>query len=360
MLIYKSKFECTDVLNVVFLCGSNYNHKDPYDKRKILKEFVNNMGYSGLILEENFIMKNSSKKFLAYDDIFLKDLASVEQLTSLFASHIIIIHETISTAAEIGMFAINPQIIDKICLLVPDDISIEENKISNFIKLAFLNNNTLKRIPKVITYYPDIDVRRLSVNKSDYYTFFHDNKIGENLGTHLCCFLKISNKNKIINIKKSKYNKSSNENSNIEFYVDYDQLKVSVSTDALKTQLIALFFCEEFRREIRKKKKIYEHVSYIQIFYTNVLKNTIMNLGNKNIINLDINISIKNSNCELRQAIGYFLYLLQAIEFISLENDSGCFCDRKITIKNALNKLKDQYKDLITEKKPTDFSEEFK
>lgn len=97
-----------------------------------------------IILEENFQFASTSKQYLSYDDIYLSGLAQIEQLASLYASKIIIIHETISTAAELGMFAIDPILAQKICLLVPDKVSIEEEKISGFIRLAFFRKRLLK------------------------------------------------------------------------------------------------------------------------------------------------------------------------------------------------------------------------
>jgi hypothetical protein len=145
-----------DPLNIVFLCGNKYTKTDPREKRILLKAFLKeNIAHCrAIILEENFIFGRTNMQYLAYDDAFLDGLAQVEQLASLFASKIIIIHETISTAAELGMFAINPALSKKICVLVPDDISIEERKTSGFIKLAFMNSNSKNtKIGKQIVYY---------------------------------------------------------------------------------------------------------------------------------------------------------------------------------------------------------------
>lgn len=136
-------------------------------------------------------MQKNKKGYLAYDNIFVKNLSEVESLAALYADKIIIIHETLSTAAEIGMFAGNKSLTSKICILFPDDISIEENKISVFIKLAFFNNNHTKNDkPNRIKYYPDIEIHRSSVNKSEYHTFFHENKIGDVLGQKVLKYVK--------------------------------------------------------------------------------------------------------------------------------------------------------------------------
>ena len=139
-----------------------------------MKKFLldSNINCQTVLLEENFVFAKNKKGYLAYDNIFVKNLSEVESLAALYADKIIIIHETLSTAAEIGMFAGNKSLTSKICILFPDDISIEENKISAFIKLAFFNNNDTKNDkPNRIKYYPDIEIHRSSVNKSEYHTF---------------------------------------------------------------------------------------------------------------------------------------------------------------------------------------------
>lgn len=179
MLIFAENYSYDDPLNIVFLCGSHYSKKSKHDKRNILKEHIDGStsNLHAIILEENFQFASTSKQYLSYDDIYLSGLAQIEQLASLYASKIIIIHETISTAAELGMFAIDPILAQKICLLVPDKVSIEEEKISGFIRLAFFQEKAPENMVRLIRYYPDVEVHRTSPNKSDYYSYYHDNKL---------------------------------------------------------------------------------------------------------------------------------------------------------------------------------------
>ena len=156
LLIYKDKYICNKCPHVVFLCGNKFVGQEKNDKRSILKKYIeeNAADFYSIILEENFMFKNATKSYLSYDNIFLKNLFQVEQLASIFADKIIIVHETLSTAAELGMFAHDADMMKKICLLVPDSMSIEENKTTAFIKLAYLNTNTPKmQIGKKIIYY---------------------------------------------------------------------------------------------------------------------------------------------------------------------------------------------------------------
>ena len=52
----------------------------------------------------NFIFRKNSSRFLVYDDIYMKDLYQVEMLTNYLVDKNLIIHESISTGAETGLF----------------------------------------------------------------------------------------------------------------------------------------------------------------------------------------------------------------------------------------------------------------
>ena len=146
MLIFAENYSYDDPLNIVFLCGSHYSKKSKHDKRNILKEHIDGStsNLHAIILEENFQFASTSKQYLSYDDIYLSGLAQIEQLASLYASKIIIIHETISTAAELGMFAIDPILAQKICLLVPDRFQLRKKRFLALLGWPFFRKRLLK------------------------------------------------------------------------------------------------------------------------------------------------------------------------------------------------------------------------
>lgn len=362
MLVFKDKNSYKNPFNVVFLCGSKYIPETGKDKRVILKEFLksSSIDCQTIILEENFAFAKNKRGFLAYDDIFISNLSEVEGLVALYADKVIIIHETISTAAEIGMFASNPLLTPKICILFPDDISIEEKKISSFINLAFFNfNNDKKSKPLKIKYYPDIEVTRSSTNKSDYHTFFHENTIGENLGKKLLKFVNYSNKSKTIEIKNVIFGKPYSDNHIISYSISNDagQVDAFIHIEALKIQLLSLFTVDGFRSEFRKEKSMSEHVTYIEDNYKKILLDSICNIAGIDAKAFSLNLRLVDANnCKLRQAIGCFLYVLQAIEFIGLEQLSDeTYNKRKIRIKESLEICASQFKGYIYEKKETVF-----
>ena len=344
------------------MCGTKYAKSDPREKRIILKEFLkeNIANCRAIILEENFIFGRTNMQYLAYDDVFLQGLAQVEQLASLFASKIIIIHETISTAAELGMFAINPALSPKICVLVPDDISIEERKTSAFIKLAFLNYNSKStKIGKQVVYYPDIEVNRLSNEKSDYHTYFHNNEIGVKLGEQIILFVKPKKFKKQLKIMKSNFGKPTIDPNVVDYYIDDASRTINafVHVDTLKIQLLSLFFIEENRKEFRQTKAIKDHVSFMCEKYEEILLNTIAENEGLEVHRYSIKAALKGTEvCKLRQAVGYYLYMLQAIGLIGLEQNQELNAShRKIRISTNLDDCKTELNGLIYSKRTTEF-----
>ena len=258
MLIFKNKYVVNDPFNIIFLCGSKFNSTNLRDKRVVLKKYLNKTFGSCcqvIILEENFILKKTNMQYLGYDDIFLNDLSQDEQLESLFANRIIVIHETISTAAEIGMFATLPSLLPKMCILYPDKMSIEENKISGFITLAFDNMNSKSRIGKRIVYYPDIEVFRKSSDKSDYHTYFHNDLIGENLGREIVSFVKKENNSVNIEYQKMPFGKPIKDKGIVSYRINDNQIETYVDIDVLKMQLLSLFSSKANRKQFRIAKE---------------------------------------------------------------------------------------------------------
>lgn len=361
-MLFKDEFLFSNPFNIVFLCGSKYLPQSGKDKRVLLKGFLKEHmdNCQIVLLEENFSFAKNTKTYLAYDSIFVKDLSQVESLAALYADRIIVIHETLSTAAEIGMFASNRNMLSKIGILVPDDISIEEKKLSSFIKLAFLNNRIPKSSrPTVITYYPDVEVHRNSKNKSDYYSYFHNNTIGENLGKRILDFVDINNKKTDIRFKKQYYNKPCSSNQIVSYFFSKEDnnFEVFVSPEILKLQLFSMFFNKSFRSEFRKNKPIKEHVTYIEKNYKELLLNTVCTIEGKNEEICTVAVSLNGSSCDIRQSIGYFLYMLQATELIVLEQKNEECDNRKIRITELLDKYASVFSDYIYEEKATAFGD---
>ena len=325
MLVFNNDFTYNMPFHIVFLCGSEFHAKNTRDKRIVLKLYIENnfFNYYSVILENHFSFGVTTKRYLAYDDIYLSNLAQVEQLASLFADKIIIIHETISTAAEVGMFAADKDLTNKICLLVADAASVEENKTGNFIRLAFLNKSSEETNVKLITYYPDTEVFRFSENKSDYHTFFHEDQIGKYLGEKIKQFLTIDSEEHTLHLKKAIYGLDTLTSNNFTYALRNNKIIVNIPPKALQIQLLSLLYLNEIRKELRKEKHIRDHITYLYNQYRTTLHNTIKDFSETNVDSYSLDIVLGNSLCDAKQAIGYFMYMLQAIGLIRLEQQSN-------------------------------------
>ena len=356
---------CSDVpyyepFYIIFLCGSKYRAGNTRDKRVVLKKHLEKKypNTHAIILEHNFWFRKTTARYLSYDDIYLKSLAQIEQLASLYADRIIIIHETISTAAELGLFAANPLLLPKVCMLTPDFASVEEDKAGGFIQLAFLKEQVSEPKVKLVRYWPDIEIHRNSVNKSDYYTFFHEDMIGDALAERLDSFVQPTSNVMKFEFQKSRFGKPNSDPTILSYFWDSkDQVEVSVPVEILKMQLLALFFHNPVKAQLQRPKEIREHVTTLEQFYRDILKDTLRHIEGKAYVTQPIKVSVKGTSCNLRQAIGYFLYMLQGANLIHLEQTETKkgSPDRKVVYTSNFRMLEHTASKFLREEKPTAF-----
>ena len=235
---------------------------------------------------------------------------------------------------------------------------------SYFIKLAFFNYNDLSsHKPKQIIYYPDVEVYRSSKNKSEYHTFFYENKIGDCLGEQILEFVNKPREQKEIRFKRILYDKPYLDNGVLSYSVDKPEksVRVYVHEAELKIQLLSMFKVEAFRTEFRKEKHIKDHVTYIETNYKKILLDTVCDIEGLVADNYTITVNLVDINsCNLRQSIGYFLYMLQATELIGLEqmSDDLEYNVRKIRISEPMDLRIETLKDYIYDKLETAFGGE--
>lgn len=179
---------------LIFLCGSKYVGSNKSDKRNVLRKHLLEKSplYRPIILEDNFIFSKKTT-FLAYGDIYMRNLYDVEFLVSLLSDAILIFHESISTGAEAGLFLGEHSNKNKTCLIVPNKEAVEEDKLGAFLRLSFFKGyNPVKQI----TYYPSVQNNITSVNLRNLHTSFANNSVGEALSEKILDF--IGNKKKIV------------------------------------------------------------------------------------------------------------------------------------------------------------------
>lgn len=341
-------------VRIIFLCGVKFKKND---KRTILKEYLEKNPFNKvIILEEVFDFKKSKqdKYKLIYKSINLESLFDIENLTAFLSDAIFIIHESLSTAAEIGVFASNKDLCNKICLITPNEINVEEDKLKGFINLAFRNN--FLSIPN-IEFFPSVTISRRSQNMNNYYTHFYEDKIGVLLGKNINEFICKTIKDEIeLKYVESKYkNVISGKNS---YYIENKNGKTyiccNINYSTLKYYIIALFSIDEFKREIRRKKDIKSSINLVKQWHNNILLNTISE--KKGISNFEAEFKIVGSNINginIDKGIAFILYVLHAVKFIELPiNSKKKFVIRQNFLelcKNSFNNIisKDEYREDI-------------
>lgn len=333
--------------NIIFLCGTAYKDKNVNDKRVILKNYlVNNFPENkNLILEEHFAFANVRNK-LNYYDIYMRNLNDIEMLTAAFASKIIIIHESISTGAELAAFASKKFMHEKICILVPDSTAIEENKLSSFLRLAYFREET--NITN-ITFYPETYVFQISKQHTEIRTNFKKNQITAVMGKKISEFISKDDADKIKKVKFSKclFGKPSASFEDVSFCVNRKEGEVYVSSRVILFQLIAMFQFNDFRSEMRNDKSMIKHINFMENIYKKTMKNTISNLSG---VHLDtISVYIKELDLKLRQVIAYSIYMIQALGYINIVTSGKI---KKISISTNMDKEISKYEELVKNKQP--------
>lgn len=327
---------------IIFLCGTKYRKKARYDKRNVLKTYIESKYALKkiLILEEHFVFGKRSG-YLSYDDIFMKNLNNIEILSAAFANAIIIIHDSISTGAELAAFASNESLKDKLCVLEPDSTGVEERKISAFLELAFFGEES--KIRKIV-YYPEVYSYEISEKHIEKRTKFMNNSIGPILGKKICDFIEQCKRDLNICFEEMKYKKVNNDLGVISYTKTGNELQVYVSGQVVLYQVIGLLSINNIRAELRTMKRLHEHVDYLCKQYKTILHNTIQK--NMKVVIEEIAISVKEINIKIRDVIAYSLYMMQAIDMISITTEKEL---KKIVLKNNLDEFLNSIQGIISE-----------
>lgn len=337
----------------IFLCGTKYKSKDVANKRNVLREFLKNQekGYCPIILEDNFIFGRDSERYLKYDDIYMADLYQVEMLMNYLADCNMIIHESISTGAEIGLFLSEAQALDKTCLIVPDEFAVEEDKIGGFMKGAFLRG---EKVVKVITYYPRLHKDIKSDEVSSWHTYFYQDKIGHELGKQILNFAEMTKVNYGIKFVKDK---SKVQNGDIHFNCTRDkkELHITLKPRVLMLCIAALFNIDEVSREIfsSEGKLLKDYINYIADWLKKVFINTIEEKCGGIYNTCSIHLSMRVTGVYLSTVVGMCMYLFQAAGFIKIRKDQNYGENGYVTISRKMVENTDGTKDFFYKKYET-------
>lgn len=315
--IFKSKPEFAEPIRVLFLCGTNFNNNDS-DKRIAIEKFLKDDSSNRVIILEkyfNFSKKGDKKSFLSYYDINLFNLYNIENLAALTATNVIIIHESISTAGELAMFASNTNLQGKIITLVPEKYSVEEEKVSAFLSLAFWNKKQTILDNEVIRFYPQIKKVGISKDRNTDYTYFPNNTFPYELGNRL--------KSKIITQQTTNMRLFGVRYNSVNADITYTKdTYVNFEYAVFKNYVFSLLSIDEFRRKIRQCNKIVELKNLFKSMFIKMLKNTIVDQNKE--VKGKVKIRFNNQpNLNFDNALFFMIYIMHACDLIHIRNEEN-------------------------------------
>ena len=339
--IFLNKPEFAEPIRVLFLCGSEYSSIDKFDKRTILKKHLEqNKKNRVILLEKYFDFPFSSVKsgLLSYYKQGLFNLYNIELLAALVATNIIVIHESLSTAGEIGVFASNSSLRDRIITLVPQRYSVEEEKLSNFLKLAFWNDSQVLINNQIIRFYPRTERIMVSKTNSYYQTYFQDNKLPESIEHKLNNHIKDS----VVSVFAFGDDNFTVLGSNVTVYLDM----VSV-----KNYILAILSLCSVRTQLRKCTLLYDVNNTIKKFFRDSMKETYYNKTGERCQDLKIVIK-ERPDLDFETVIKFMVYCLHACNIMKItKNEDGTIT---VSFAKRTSKIWKKYSELI---QYVDFSE---
>lgn len=324
MYIYKGKV-ISNPICIHFLCGNKYS-KSLSDKRNVLLEYINSLNNNyALILEKLFKVKEYSK-------IGFKDLEEVELMTSYYASSIIILHETISTGAEIALFGSRKNLRNKILVVhAPRDI-IKTDNVGGFLKFAYFDSEKVYK-----ECYEFYSVHKKFEDNVEYYeTYFPNDEIDDEFKGILCNFWNNSYKEPNLFFNKNRYNMHYIN----EYIIDNKSKKITIklSYEFILGFVISCMLNNKIKSDIRDKDTC---VSKLCSLMKDILINTIERYDYIDINGYTVNIKT-NNGIDINIPIRFCIYILEGIEFIN-------FRDNKLSFSRRFNEELSEYKDLIKE-----------
>jgi len=349
---FKENIQIKDY-SYIFLCGVSLNKQNmPQDKRIVLSEFLKEVDENNrpIILEKYFVpnIKLYPKK-LTYAEAGFDNLYQVEMLVNFLSDVNFIILESISTGAEAGLFLGVPEAQKKTCLLIPDEMAVEEDKLGAFLRLAFSNTDV-----KILKFYPQIMHNKISENVFQWFTFFNHNKIGKELGANIQNFI-------CRNVdKRGIYftaNKLDIREGKIYYKIEDCKLQIEIQPRMLMICFASILNCPEYESEFFSKagytvleieKKVVEWLEKIFI-------NTIAEKIGDKALNCSIKIHTNIDKMSANRAIGMILYLFSAADLLSIGKKEDYKTTNKIVISKkmvSIGRKKNQffyykYKDCI-------------
>lgn len=312
----------------IFLCGASFTYKTN-DKREVLSTFLKKISNNNrpIILEKYFLDRyRKTTKKITYSDAGFSNLYQVEMMVNYLSDINIIILESISTGAEAGMFLGEPSAQAKTCLLLPDEMAVEEDKLGAFLRLSIKKTNV-----SILRFYPQMEKYKLSENVKGWHTFFNKNDIGHYLGEEI--------KGVISNLSYEMELRFSSDMSELKigkiyykYNKDEDRLVIKICPRTLMVCVGALLNCEEYEKAffLNEGYTILEAEEMIVSWLRSAFINSIAELKGIKASSCKIEINMNMEELSPNRTIGMILYLLYAAELITITKKDDYDNNKKV------------------------------
>ena len=326
MYIYRG-IKISNPLYIHFLCGNKYKRKNDRDKRKILKKYIDQIDNNyALILEHLFKPKEYSK-------MGFKDLEEVEVMASNYAKSIIIFQETVSTAAEISLFASKKPLKNKILIIYAPKKIVETDTVGAFIRLAYFDSGK-------ITYKEYNFKRELNKEAGKEYayfdTYFDNNELDIEIKNTINDFWNQMQDNNDIKLRKKHLYRSKKNTYTIDN--EKKEIKILLNYNFILSLLISILINNKLVSDVRAWDEAISKICYL---FKEIIGNTISYKEVQNINSYAINIKTIN-NKEINLPIRFCIYILKKSKLIKIINN-------RISITDKLKQNCNEYKKLLKE-----------
>lgn len=334
MYIFCDK-EIENPLYIHFLCGNKYHAGDPRDKRNVLKKYIDSINNNhALILEKLFYP-------IEYSKMGFVDLEQVELMASHYARSIIIFQETVSTAAEVSLFASKELLKNKVLVIHASEEVAETDPVGNFIRLAYFKNQKISH--KEYAFKPEL--HKISGKNVAYYnTYFLDEELGSDFKKELEKFWRRGRKK--LNLKLEKEIAICKKENIYRIDKNAKKVYIKLNYDLILTLLISILLNSELIDEIRdideaitRTCDLFKKILTNTIEYTEIEDFSSYSMTIKTIDGEDINLPIK-----------FCMYILEKSHLINIEN-------KRISVTNDFKRDCREYRNFLKKPPLPDFFE---
>lgn len=330
MYIYCDK-KINNPLYIHFLCGNKYKRNKQNDKRNILKSYIDSIDNNyALILEKLFEPKE-------YSSMGFIDLEQVELMASHYAKSVIILHETVSTAAEIALFGSKELLKNKILVIYAPKEIIETDVVGNFIRLAYFRNDKVKNS----SFNYKTKLYNITGKSVAYYnTFFQNDVMDDSFVKILNDFWSSSaNKLDISLTKENSINKKDNT-----YRIEEKRIKIKLNYEFILSIILSILLNPTLIKNIRNEGEIVKNLCSL---IRKILKNTISVHEFKNVDDYSVEIRT-NDKQDINLPIRFCIYILIKAGLLNIRNN-------QISITSEFKEKNKEYRDLLQFKEEPDF-----